>query len=109
MIKQTSYVQSLVLIQGAFWGLMAALVAGLIRLVMVLVYKTDGKCGDDDDAPAILDMHYMYFALLLCIITFAVTTVISLLTERPHPKHVRLACDTHAVRSQINTSCICLF
>ena len=102
--------QSLGLIQGAFWGLMAALVAGLIRLVMVLVYKTDGKCGEDDDASAILDMHYMYFALLLCIITFAVTTVISLLTERPHPKHVRLVCDTYRTLSCVHVhTCMYLF
>ena len=76
--------------QGAFWGLMVALLAGVIRLVMVLVYKTDGRCGEDDNAPAILDMHYMYFALLLSIITFAVVTVVSLLTERPHPKYVSI-------------------
>ena len=89
---------------------MAALVAGLIRLVMVLVYKTDGKCGEDDDAPAILDMHYMYFALLLCVITFAVTTVISLLTERPHPKHVRLVCDTYRTLSCVHVhTCMYLF
>ena len=78
--------------QGAFWGLMVALVTGLTRLILVLVYQSDGYCGEQADRPAILDMHYMYFSMLVCGITFIVTIIISLCTDRPHPKYVSTGC-----------------
>lgn len=69
---------------------MVALLTGLIRLILVLIYKEDGACGDVSNKPSILDMHYMYFSLLICGITFVVVTIISLATKRPHPKYVSL-------------------
>ncbi|KAM4896060.1 sodium/glucose cotransporter 4-like [Sylvia borin] len=65
---------------GAFWGLMIGLAVGVVRMVMDLVY-TVPSCGEEDRRPAVLkDVHYLYFALILCALTAIVTVVISLCT-----------------------------
>ncbi|KAM4896238.1 sodium/glucose cotransporter 4-like [Sylvia borin] len=65
---------------GAFWGLMIGLAVGVVRMVMDLVY-TAPSCGEEDRRPAVLkDVHYLYFALILCALTAIVTVVISLCT-----------------------------
>ncbi|XP_048396003.2 sodium/glucose cotransporter 4 isoform X1 [Stegostoma tigrinum] len=66
--------------QGAFWGLMAGLAVGLIRMIIEFVYDVP-SCGDVDNRPGILkNMHYLYFALLLCILTAIVIAAVSLVT-----------------------------
>ncbi|GCB72248.1 sodium/glucose cotransporter 4 [Scyliorhinus torazame] len=66
--------------QGAFWGLMVGLTLGLIRMIMEFVYGAP-SCGEVDQRPGILkDVHYLYFAIMLCGMTAIVITVISLLT-----------------------------
>ncbi|XP_066181632.1 sodium/glucose cotransporter 4-like [Sylvia atricapilla] len=65
---------------GAFWGLMIGLAVGVVRMVMDFVY-TAPSCGEEDRRPAVLkDVHYLYFALILCALTAVVTVVISLCT-----------------------------
>uniref|UniRef100_A0A8D0L8B4 Solute carrier family 5 member 9 n=1 Tax=Sphenodon punctatus TaxID=8508 RepID=A0A8D0L8B4_SPHPU len=62
---------------GAFWGLMIGLAVGLSRMIMEFVYGTP-FCGGEDRRPALLkDVHYLYFAVILCILTAIVITVIS--------------------------------
>ncbi|XP_039928972.1 sodium/glucose cotransporter 4 [Hirundo rustica] len=65
---------------GAFWGLMAGLAVGAVRMIMDLVY-TAPSCGEEDKRPAVLkDVHYLYFALILCALTAIVIIIISLCT-----------------------------
>ncbi|XP_025960434.2 sodium/glucose cotransporter 4 isoform X1 [Dromaius novaehollandiae] len=77
---------------GAFWGLMVGLAIGLIRMIMEFIYSTP-SCGEEDRRPAVLkDLHYLYFALILCVLTAIVIVLISLCTP-PIPEE-KLACLT---------------
>ncbi|XP_032659865.1 sodium/glucose cotransporter 4 isoform X1 [Chelonoidis abingdonii] len=65
---------------GAFWGLMFGLVVGGIRMIMEFSYGVP-SCGEEDTRPAVLkDVHYLYFALILCVLTGIVITLISFCT-----------------------------
>ncbi|NXR19100.1 SC5A9 protein, partial [Cinclus mexicanus] len=65
---------------GAFWGLMAGLAVGLVRMIMEFAYSAPA-CGEEDRRPAVLrDVHYLYFALILCALTAIVIVIISLCT-----------------------------
>ncbi|XP_019356889.1 PREDICTED: sodium/glucose cotransporter 4 [Gavialis gangeticus] len=76
---------------GAFWGLMFGLVVGLIRMIMEFCYQTP-SCGEEDPRPGVLkDLHYLYFALILCGLTAIVIVFVSLLTPPiPEEKLVQL-------------------
>lgn len=75
--------------KGCFWGLMIGFVAGVIRLILVLVYTGPAFCGDVDTRPKFLsDFHYMYYALILFFLTIIVTIVVSLATKPPSYKQV---------------------
>ncbi|NXO80189.1 SC5A9 protein, partial [Sitta europaea] len=65
---------------GAFWGLMAGLAVGLVRMIMEFIYSAP-YCGQEDSRPALLkDVHYLYFALLLCFLSAIVMVLVSLCT-----------------------------
>ncbi|XP_068054781.1 sodium/glucose cotransporter 4 isoform X2 [Anomalospiza imberbis] len=65
---------------GAFWGLVAGLAVGLVRMIMELIYSAP-SCGEEDRRPAVLkDVHYLYFALILCVLSATVIVLISLCT-----------------------------
>ncbi|NXK32019.1 SC5A9 protein, partial [Piprites chloris] len=65
---------------GAFWGLMVGLAVGLVRMIMEFIYSTP-SCGEEDGRPAVLkDLHYLYFALILCVLSAIVIVLISLCT-----------------------------
>ncbi|KAK2713732.1 sodium/mannose cotransporter SLC5A10-like isoform X2 [Artemia franciscana] len=67
--------------KGAFWGLMAGLLVGGIRMVLNFLYK-DPRCYETDDRPFIIGkIHFMWFAMLLFWLTLVVAIIISLLTE----------------------------
>ncbi|XP_076332215.1 sodium/glucose cotransporter 4-like isoform X6 [Tachypleus tridentatus] len=69
--------------EGAFFGLVAGLVVGIIRFVLEFYY-TVPPCADGqpDPRPAVLaKVHYLHFGCILFIISCIVTTVISLLTK----------------------------
>ena len=70
---------------------MAGLVTGVARLVLVFAYKGSQHCGDVDWTPTFIkDFHYMYFAIFLFWLTFFVTVVVSVRTDPPAYKHVRI-------------------
>ncbi|KAK6172752.1 hypothetical protein SNE40_016348 [Patella caerulea] len=79
--------------QGAFWGLMAGLVVGMIRLVLE-IYFTVPFCGsgDVDTRPLILSkVHFSHFAIIIAGVCAIVTVLVSLLTKpRPDEKLRRL-------------------
>ncbi|KAL4624464.1 sodium/myo-inositol cotransporter 2 isoform X2 [Arapaima gigas] len=74
---------------GAFWGLMVGLVVGLTRMIMEFAYPPP-RCGVYDPRPAILrNVHYLHFAIILCLLTAAVVVVISLLSSPPTEEQIR--------------------
>ncbi|KAH0618638.1 hypothetical protein JD844_018024 [Phrynosoma platyrhinos] len=65
---------------GAFWGLMFGLIVGFIRMVMEFIYMAP-SCGEEDQRPSVMkDVHYLYFAIILCVLTAAVIVCVSLCT-----------------------------
>ncbi|KFQ45477.1 Sodium/glucose cotransporter 4, partial [Nestor notabilis] len=77
---------------GAFWGLMVGLAVGLVRMIAEFIYSIP-SCGEEDRRPAVLkDMHYLYFAFILCVLTAIVIVLVSLCTP-PIPEE-KLACLT---------------
>ncbi|KAJ8300476.1 hypothetical protein KUTeg_021995 [Tegillarca granosa] len=66
---------------GAFWGLVIAHICGLTRLILEFVYPAP-FCGEPETRPAILyKLHYLYFGIILLIITAIAVVVISLCTK----------------------------
>uniref|UniRef100_A0A8C4WTS9 Sodium/myo-inositol cotransporter 2 n=1 Tax=Gopherus evgoodei TaxID=1825980 RepID=A0A8C4WTS9_9SAUR len=69
--------------QGAFWGLLTGMLLGLIRLVLDFIYLQP-QCGEPDRRPAVVRyVHYLYFSMILSVITTVTVVVVSLLTEPP--------------------------
>ena len=69
---------------------MAGFVVGVIRMIMDFVYQAPG-CGETDTRPGVLkNFHYMYFALLIFILTGVVCIIVSLCTEPPDDQYVSL-------------------
>uniref|UniRef100_H0VIG4 Sodium/mannose cotransporter SLC5A10 n=1 Tax=Cavia porcellus TaxID=10141 RepID=H0VIG4_CAVPO len=75
--------------QGAFWGLMAGLLVGAMRLVLEFLHPVP-PCGDPDTRPAILrSVHYLHFAVALFVLTGAVVAAGSLLTAPPQQVQIK--------------------
>ncbi|XP_071962661.1 sodium/myo-inositol cotransporter-like [Antedon mediterranea] len=69
--------------KGAFWSLMAGFVTGIIRMILDWTWRSP-PCWGEDHRPAITaKVHYMYFALILFVVTVLVNIIVSLLTEPP--------------------------
>ncbi|XP_078520957.1 sodium/myo-inositol cotransporter 2 [Lissotriton helveticus] len=69
--------------KGAFWGLVIGLAVGVIRMVLDFVY-TPPLCHEPDNRPAVVKyVHYLYFSMLLALLTFIIVVVVSLFTEAP--------------------------
>ncbi|XP_029140311.1 sodium/glucose cotransporter 5 [Protobothrops mucrosquamatus] len=69
--------------QGAFWGLTVGLAVGLSRMVLEFAYPVP-RCGILDPRPSFVrDLHYLHFALLLCLLTAVTVVGISWLTPPP--------------------------
>lgn len=68
---------------------MVGLVVGVCRMVLEFAFPPL-RCGVVDSAPAVLrSVHYLHFAILLCVLTAVVVTVVSLLTPPPTHDQVR--------------------
>lgn len=78
--------------QGVFWGLMAGLLVGALRLVLEFLHP-EPLCGQTDTRPALLQsVHYLHFAIALFLLTCAVTAIGSLLGQPPQQSQVRRSC-----------------
>lgn len=77
--------QSFLCQQGAFWGLIIGFVIGVVRMTVDFTYGKGRLCGQPDPRPAILKIHFTYFALVLFIFTGIAIIVISLVTK-PRPE-----------------------
>ncbi|KAH9378471.1 hypothetical protein HPB48_016549 [Haemaphysalis longicornis] len=84
--------------QGAFWGLMAGLAAGLGRFIWEYSYALP-PCGLPDPRPAVITrVHYLHYGCLLFAFTAAVCTCVSLLTK-PIPEDRVCTTAFHCSRS----------
>uniref|UniRef100_A0A672U0U8 Solute carrier family 5 member 9 n=1 Tax=Strigops habroptila TaxID=2489341 RepID=A0A672U0U8_STRHB len=89
---------------GAFWGLMVGLAVGLVRMILEFIYSTP-SCGEEDRRPAVLkDIHYLYFALILCVLTAIVIVLISLCTPPIPEEKVSDVHERQDTETQINQS-----
>uniref|UniRef100_UPI00358E45FC sodium/glucose cotransporter 1-like isoform X2 n=1 Tax=Myxine glutinosa TaxID=7769 RepID=UPI00358E45FC len=79
---------------GAFWGLVLGLFVGLARLITEFAYGT-GSCVEKTNCPTIIcGVHYLYFAIILFVITCMITVVVSLMTPPIDDKHLHRLCWT---------------
>uniref|UniRef100_A0AAX7U9B0 Sodium/glucose cotransporter 1 n=1 Tax=Astatotilapia calliptera TaxID=8154 RepID=A0AAX7U9B0_ASTCA len=73
---------------GAFFGLVIGLVIGLIRMIAEFVYGT-GSCASPSNCPTIIcGVHYLYFGILLFVISCVIILTVSLVTKPIDDKHV---------------------
>ncbi|XP_023278985.1 sodium/myo-inositol cotransporter 2 [Seriola lalandi dorsalis] len=74
--------------KGAFWGLVIGLLVGCIRMILDFIYPAP-PCYEEDERPAVLKyVHFLYFSILLSVITLVVVVVVSLSTEEPAPEQI---------------------
>ncbi|CAF0903357.1 unnamed protein product [Adineta steineri] len=72
--------------ESAFWGLICGLIIGLIRFIWEFSYVVPScELLHTDQRPAAIKFHFLYFAILLFVLTYLITITISLLT-RPIPE-----------------------
>jgi len=67
---------------------MVGLAVGVVRMFLDFIYPEPG-CGEIDERPLIVArIHYMYFALLLCLLTGITVVSISYAGKPPDPSKV---------------------
>ncbi|NXE06940.1 SC5A1 protein, partial [Lophotis ruficrista] len=78
--------------QGAFWGLMVGLLAGLGRMIAEFAYGT-GSCVTPSNCPFIIcGIHYLYFALILFGVSAIVMLAVSFVTKPIPDVHLYRLC-----------------
>ena len=74
---------------GCLWALMAGLVTGVTRLILVFVFPAPESCGQLDNRPDVIrKLHYMYFAILLFWVNVISGIIVTYLTPPPTPQQV---------------------
>ncbi|KAM3873800.1 sodium/glucose cotransporter 1 [Diretmus argenteus] len=77
---------------GAFYGLMIGLCIGLSRMIAEFAYGT-GSCVSPSVCPTIIcGVHYLYFAMILFVVSCVAILVISLMTKPIDDKHLYRLC-----------------
>ncbi|XP_063000356.1 sodium/glucose cotransporter 1 isoform X1 [Elgaria multicarinata webbii] len=80
--------------QGAFWGLLIGLLIGLSRMITEFAYGT-GSCAQPSDCPDIIcKVHYLYFAIILFVISVIIILSVSFLTKPIDDVHLYRLCWT---------------
>uniref|UniRef100_UPI00398F1B94 sodium/glucose cotransporter 1 n=1 Tax=Pristiophorus japonicus TaxID=55135 RepID=UPI00398F1B94 len=80
--------------QGAFWGLLFGLAAGLSRMIAEFVFGT-GNCVKPSNCPLIIcGIHYLYFAIILFVATSLMVLIVSFLTKPIDDIHLYRLCWT---------------
>ncbi|KAM6318092.1 sodium/glucose cotransporter 1 isoform 2-T2 [Podargus strigoides] len=78
--------------QGAFWGLMFGLLAGLSRMIAEFAYGT-GNCVTPSNCPFIIcGIHYLYFAMILFGVSTIVILAVSFMTKPIPDVHLYRLC-----------------
>ncbi|MEE6498004.1 hypothetical protein FKM82_002951 [Ascaphus truei] len=74
--------------KGAFWGLTIGLAVGIIRMALDFIYVPP-QCDQPDTRPGVVKyVHYLYFSMILGLLTMIIVVVISLCTEPPSKEMV---------------------
>ncbi|XP_030598148.1 sodium/glucose cotransporter 1-like isoform X1 [Archocentrus centrarchus] len=77
---------------GAFYGLMIGLCIGLSRMITEFVYGT-GSCIQPSNCPTIIcGVHYLYFGIILFVISCTIILTVSLMTKPIDDKHLYRLC-----------------
>ncbi|XP_008322559.1 sodium/glucose cotransporter 1 [Cynoglossus semilaevis] len=77
---------------GAFYGLLIGLLIGLSRMITEFVYGT-GSCVNPSSCPTIIcGVHYLYFSILLFVVSCIIILGISLMTKPIDDKHLYRLC-----------------
>ncbi|XP_030005035.1 sodium/glucose cotransporter 1 [Sphaeramia orbicularis] len=77
---------------GAFYGLMIGLAIGLSRMIAEFAFGT-GSCVAPSNCPTIIcGVHYLYFSIILFVISCIVIIGISLMTKPIDDKHLYRLC-----------------
>ncbi|XP_062925356.1 sodium/glucose cotransporter 1 [Mobula hypostoma] len=80
--------------KGAFWGLIFGLAMGLARMIAEFVIGT-GNCVTPSTCPVIIcGIHYLYFAIILFVVTCLMVLIVSFLTKPIPDKHLYRLCWT---------------
>ncbi|XP_072207053.1 sodium/glucose cotransporter 1 isoform X4 [Excalfactoria chinensis] len=80
--------------QGAFWGLIVGLLAGLGRMISEFAYGT-GSCVSPSNCPFIIcGIHYLYFAIILFGVSAIVILAVSFMTKPIPDVHLYRLCWT---------------
>lgn len=78
--------------QGAFWGLVIGLVIGLSRMLTEFAYGT-GSCMVPSNCPDIIcKVHYLYFAIILFVISIVIILCVSFFTKPIDDIHLYRLC-----------------
>ncbi|XP_025789366.1 sodium/glucose cotransporter 1-like [Puma concolor] len=78
--------------KGAFWGLTGGLLIGFSRMLSEFAYGP-WSCGANSKCPLIIcGMHYLYFAVILFIVSLFTILGISLFTDPIPDKHLHRLC-----------------
>ncbi|KAM9219182.1 sodium/glucose cotransporter 1 isoform 2-T2 [Leptosomus discolor] len=78
--------------EGAFWGLVVGLLAGLSRMIAEFVYGT-GNCVNPSNCPFIIcGIHYLYFAMILFGVSAIVILAVSFMTKPIPDVHLYRLC-----------------
>nr|BAC28332.1 unnamed protein product [Mus musculus] len=78
--------------QGAFWGLILGFLIGISRMITEFAYGT-GSCMEPSNCPKIIcGVHYLYFAIILFVISVITILIISFLTKPIPDVHLYRLC-----------------
>ncbi|XP_030598140.1 sodium/glucose cotransporter 1-like isoform X2 [Archocentrus centrarchus] len=77
---------------GAFYGLIIGLCIGLTRMITEFVYGT-GSCAEPSNCPTVIcGVHYLYFGIILFVISCLIILTVSLMTKPINDKHLYRLC-----------------
>uniref|UniRef100_A0A8C2VLY2 Sodium/glucose cotransporter 1 n=1 Tax=Chinchilla lanigera TaxID=34839 RepID=A0A8C2VLY2_CHILA len=80
--------------QGAFWGLILGFLIGVARMATEFIYGT-GSCMEPSNCPTIIcGVHYLYFAIILFVISIITILVVSFFTKPIPDVHLYRLCWT---------------
>ncbi|XP_014652810.1 PREDICTED: LOW QUALITY PROTEIN: sodium/glucose cotransporter 1-like [Ceratotherium simum simum] len=78
--------------QGAFWGLTGGLLLGFFRMMLEFIYGP-WSCPANSKCPLVIcSMHYLYFAIILFVVSLFTMLGISLFTDPIPDKHLYRLC-----------------
>ncbi|KAM8829084.1 sodium/glucose cotransporter 1 [Spinachia spinachia] len=77
---------------GAFYGLVIGLLIGLSRMITEFIYGT-GSCISPSACPTIIcGVHYLYFSIILFVVSCIIILGVSLVTKPIEDKHLYRLC-----------------